>query len=136
MVVFGGVYGGLRSRTLRRQPPLALASGQFSPQGIQSRTPELLERTEPVAGLPGALGVHRVESARALGTHGGEAVITKDLQLLRDRRLADPEFGLHLGADLSGAEFAPGQHLEDAAPDGVTQDIESVHELMIASSLI
>ncbi|GAA1119632.1 hypothetical protein GCM10009670_06550 [Citricoccus alkalitolerans] len=63
-------------------------------------------------------------------------MIAKDLQLLRDRRLADPELGLHLGTDLSCAELAPGQHLKDAAPDGVTEDIESVHGSMLAPILI
>jgi hypothetical protein len=47
--------------------------------------------------------------------------------MLRDRWLGDAELPLDHRADVARGLLAVGEHLHDAPPDGVAQDVERVH---------
>jgi hypothetical protein len=54
-------------------------------------------------------------------------VLAQDPQVLRDRGLGDPELGLHDRAERPRRLLAIGEQLEDAAADGIAQNVEGVH---------
>ena len=69
----------------------------------------------------------RVPPAGAFGANGGKARIAEDFEVLRDGGLGDAEFGGdHLDHFARGV-LARRQHLEDAAADGIAEDVEGVH---------
>jgi hypothetical protein len=45
--------------------------------------------------------------------------------------LRDPELGLDDGCDRTGGQLAVGKQLQDPPPDGVTEDVERVHDRSI-----
>src|SRR5690606_24219303 len=125
---------GRRWRSRMRAGPLELSAPLLTPRDLRAQRHQLVgpvaaEVVEPGVDLLQWRGVERVEAARAFGADGGEARVAEDLQMLAHRGLADAELG---GDDLD--DFARGvllhrQQFEDAAADGIAEDVEGVHHM-------
>ena len=115
----------------------ALATaGEFGGEGIEVRLPEPAERIEPRVGDLEGRRVDGVEAASAVGAHGGESRLAQHAQVLRDRGLRDAELARDDLAEVAGAALAVREQLDDAPADRVSEDVERVHDTMIALSLI
>lgn len=78
--------------------------------------------------LPQPSRVDGVKSARSFGAYGGEAGLPEHSQVLRHRRLSDAKLRRDRCHHSTGRMLARGQELEDPTPDGITEDIQSVHK--------
>ena len=78
--------------------------------------------------LPQRSRVDGVKSARSFGAYGGEAGLPEHSQVLRHRRLSDAKLRRDRCHHSTGRMLARGQELEDPTPDGITEDIQSVHK--------
>ena len=108
-------------------PPCASAARELGAERVEPLLPELPEPGDPVLDLTERLGVERVEASRPLGAHGREPARAQDPQVLGDGRLADGELLPHERDDLARGPLTLGEVLEDAAADGVAQDVERFH---------
>ena len=91
---------------------------------------------EPVIDLAERGGVDGIEPPGPGGPDRREPAVAQDLQVLRDRRLRDPELRLDDGADLPGGMLTIGEQLQDPPTDRVAEDVEGVHEAIVKSVLI
>lgn len=72
-----------------------------------------------------------VETASALGSDTGEAVLPQHPQVLGDSWLTDPELRLNDGDDLSRRVLLIQQHFQDPTADRIAEDIEGLHETYV-----
>ncbi len=115
------------SSSWRREPPLALAASELRRKGIEALLPEPSEVAEPLVELAERWRVNRIQPAGASCPDRREPTVPEDLQVLRHRRLRDPELILDGGRDRPGRQLTFGQELQDPAPNGIAQDVERVH---------
>ena len=98
-----------------------------------------LQRVEALAPLPAQVGepafdadkrgaVEGVEAAGAFGADVGESALPQDTQLTRDSGLGESELRPHDIDHLASGALARGQQLEDAPPDGITENVECLHD--------
>ncbi len=83
---------------------------------------------EPALDALERLAVQRVEPTGAFGANAREAALPEHAQLPRDGRLRKSELDPYDVDNVTGAALAGGKQLEDAAPDGVAEDVEGFHE--------
>jgi len=76
-------------------------------------------------------GVDRVEAAGAVGPHVHEPALPQHPEVLRHRRLRDPELGLDRLRDRPRGCLALEQEFEDAPAHRVAEDVERVHQLPV-----
>ena len=67
-------------------------------------------------------------AAGAVGAHADETGIAENAQVLRHRRLGDPELVPHDPGDRARRQLIVDEQLEDAAAHGVAEDVEGVHQ--------
>src|SRR5690606_40710194 len=94
---------------------------------IEARPPEGAEAVEPLVHLAEGGGLHRVQPARTLRAHGGEAALSQHTQVLGDGRLRDAELALHHLDDLARRPLALRQQLEAAPSHGIAENVERMH---------
>src|SRR5438445_5809690 len=109
------------------QAAFSLAAGELGCQGVQVRCPVAAEAIEPRVHVLQGLVLYSVETARPVRPNGSEAAIAQHLEVLRHGRLGDAELSLNDLADGTRGLFAIGEQLQDAASDGVTEDVEGMH---------
>jgi hypothetical protein len=85
------------------------------------------EWVEPRIDLLERRRVHGVQAACAVRSDAREAAVAQDPEVLRDRRLADPELRLDDVGDGAGRALAVGEELKDPSSYRVAQDVERVH---------
>ena len=100
------------------------------------RRPVPAEPVEPGVGCLQPDRINGVEPARALGPNSGEARLPQHAQMLGNRRLGDPELGLHHLTDRPGGKLTFGEQFEDPPPDGFAEDVERMHGPSIAFAFI
>ena len=110
----------------RRAAAFAAAARELGLQGVEVRRPEAAEAVEPGVDVAQAVGVDRVQAAGAVGADRGEAGLAQDAQVGRDAGLGDAELALDDRADRARGLLAVGEQLEDAAADGIAEDVEGV----------
>ena len=98
--------------------------------------PEAAELLEPLVGSREWAGFDGIDAPRPLGAGDREAGLAKHAEMLRDGGLGDPELALHDRAEFSGAVLAVREQFEQAPSHGVTQNVQRVHGLILASELI
>ena len=91
--------------------------------------PEAAEVVEPGVDFAQGGGVEGVDAAGAVDADVGEARVAEDFEVLGDGGLADAELALDERDDLPGGVLAAGEKLEDAAADGIAEDVEGVHHI-------
>jgi hypothetical protein len=106
-------------------------AGKLGLQRVEVRRPELTEAVEPGVGIAQPGWIDRVQATRAFGAGGGEASFAEDAEVSRYARLGDAELTLDDGGDGARGEFAHGEELEDAAADGIAEDVERVHHSLL-----
>ena len=106
---------------------LARRPRELGLQGVQVRRPESAESLEPRVDVAHGRGVDRIKAAGADGAYRGEARHAQDAQVGRDAGLRDAELALDDLADRASGLLAVGKQFEDAASDGIGEDVEGVH---------
>ena len=110
------------------EAPLPLAARELRGERVEALLPEPPELLEPRIDLVERRRVDGVEPPGAIRPDRREPAVAQDLEVLRDRRLRDPELGLDDGGDRPGGVLAFGEELQDPPPDRVAEDVERVHE--------
>ena len=103
------------------------AAGDLGGERVQVRGPVRAKAVEPGVDVAQRLRLDRVEPPGALGAHRREAGLAQHPQVLRDRRLGDPELVPDDLGDRARRVLAGGEQLEDASADRVAEDVERVH---------
>jgi hypothetical protein len=100
-----------------------LASSQLGAEGIEPGAPVLAELVEPAIHFLQWVGIDGIQSPGPFGAYGSKAGLPQDTQMLRYRRLANPEFcGDNLN-DRTGRMFSRSQKLQDPTPYRITEDV-------------
>ena len=97
-------------------------------ESIELVGPEDPEPRQPVIDVAQGRHVELVVAAGALGPDLGEAGLAQHLEMLADCRLGDAEFARDHVDHLARGQIADGQQFEDAAADGIAEDVEGVHQ--------
>jgi len=108
------------------EPPVP-AAPYLGVQRVQPLLPEAAVPLQPRFHLEQRIRVQGVQAASAVHAHGREAVLTQHLQVLGDRRLADPELRPHRRRQLPRGRLPVGEQFQQPAPDRVAEDVERVH---------
>jgi hypothetical protein len=106
---------------------LALAASQFGRKRVEALLPEATERVEPGVDLVERRRIDGIQPPGALRPDRRETAVAQDPEVLRDRRLRDPELRLDDRRDRPGRLLASGQQLEDPPSDWVAKDVKGVH---------
>lgn len=88
--------------------------------------PEAAELRDPGVGLTERASVDGIDTARSLDADVNEAAFTQRAEVLGDGGLGDSEFAPDDLREAAGALLAAGQQFQDAAADGISENIESV----------
>src|SRR5690606_21056868 len=118
-----------------RLAPGLLTAGDLGGEGIELVVPEAPEWIEPLLDFLERAGVDRIEPALGVRPHVREPVVPQHAQVLRDRRLADPELGCDYLDDRPRAALSIGKQLQDPSPHGVTENVECVHQAPVSALL-
>jgi hypothetical protein len=118
------------------EAPLAFATCELGGEGVKTLRPEVAKVVQPHVDLVERCRVDGVEPPRPLGPDRREAAVPEDLEVLRDRRLRDPELGLDDRGESSRGHLAFGEQLEDSPSDRIAEDVERVHERILKVQLI
>ena len=113
--------------------PHALTASDFGIECIEGLIPESAESFEPSVNVTPALRLDRIEAAGAFGANVREAIVPEHAQVLRHRGLRDAELGLNDLDDVPRGELAAGEQFENASPDGIGEDLESMHQVSAGS---
>jgi hypothetical protein len=111
----------------------ALAPRKLGGKRIQWLCPEPPIPVQPRVDLLQRRWIDGVEAAGAIRSHSRESTVAQHPEMLRHRRLGDPELGLHDGADLAGRLLAVCEQFQDPAPHRITEDIERMHADIISA---
>ena len=103
------------------------AACEFRFQRVEALAPLPSQVSDPALDSVESVGPERVQPARALGAHVGEAALSEHAQLPRDGGLREPELCLDDVDDLAGTAFTGREQLEDSPSDGVAEDVEGLH---------
>ncbi|HVV44090.1 MAG TPA: hypothetical protein VHC72_02765, partial [Bryobacteraceae bacterium] len=88
--------------------------------------PKAAELSDPGVGLLERARVDGVDAARSVDPDKNETALTKRTQMLRDGGLRDAEFVADHAGQAASVLLTGGQQLEDATPDGISENVESV----------
>ena len=114
-------------RLRRLQTPLALASSDFRCERVQSLRPGATQAIEPRVDLRERRAGELVDATLPVYAGAREVRVAKHAQVLRHSRLRDVELTLNRLDNLAGCPRLLGQQLEDAAPNGIAEDVERLH---------
>lgn len=117
-------------------PSGSLAACYLGLQRIQPAFPEPAELLQPRVDFLQRGAVDGVEAALAVHAYGREAGFAQDLQVLRHRGLRDPELALNDLDHLACHLLAFGQQLQDAAPLGITENVQRMHQRLPGTSAL
>ena len=76
-----------------------------------------------------------IQPPLTVGPHGREAGVAEHLEVLGDRGVRDAELHADDLGQLTRGPLAVGEQGQQAAPDGVTEDVEGVHPAIVAHTL-
>ncbi len=88
--------------------------------------PEAAELRDPCVRLTERASVDGIDTARSLDADVNEAAFTQRAEVLGDGGLGDSEFAPDDLCEAAGALLAASQQFQDAAADGISENIESV----------
>src|SRR3712207_242036 len=133
MCCFGSIIGGspivlvVGLAGFPGEASLTFAAGHLGGHRVQVRRPEAPELPEPGVRLAQGGLLHRVEPARAVRPHGGEAVVAQHLEVLGDGGLGDAELGPDDLGEGAGGLLAVGEQFQDAPANGIAEHVERMH---------
>jgi len=108
--------------------PRSLAASDLGVQRVEALPPRRAVCRQRRVGCAETFGSQRVEAPGAVGSHGDEALIAQDAQLAGYRGLGDAELRRCGRRQFACGALARNQLVEDAAADGIAEDVEGVHE--------
>src|SRR5262245_19491909 len=106
---------------------LSFTARQLGLRRVEVRRPEAADAVEPGVDVAQPGWIDRVEAAGSLGAGGREASFAQHPQVGGDARLGDAELALDDAAHRAGGQLAVSEEFEDAAADGIAEDVEGVH---------
>src|SRR5690606_22453174 len=109
--------------------PRALAAGDLGGERVEPDLPEAAEALDPLVDLLERGYIDGIDATRPFTAHVRKAALAQHLEVLRHRRLADAEFGLDHLDDLARRVLAFRQQFENAAANGIAEDVEGVHQV-------
>ena len=113
-----------------RVPPLAFPSRNFRRQCVHLRFPEISELPDPAVHRLQPRRIHRIESPLRVRPHPCKSAFAQHLEMLRHRRLRDPELFLS-PPRLRRTPSPPTEQFEDAPAHWIREDVEDVHQLPV-----
>src|SRR5215207_8880163 len=106
---------------------LLLHPGEMGLEGVEGLVPVPAVLLHPLGDLAERRRVDCVQSAGPLRPNDGEAAVPEHAQMLRDRRLRNPELPLHDTADVPRRALAADEEVENPTADRVAENVERVH---------
>jgi hypothetical protein len=94
---------------------------------MKALSPKTAKLVEPGVHRLERLCIQGIDTARPVDADSGESILAQDAQVLRHTRLGDAELPFNLFGYRAGRLLTCGEDLENAAPNGVAQDVEGVH---------
>src|SRR5262249_44832412 len=107
--------------------PLPFAPRDLCRERVQLRLPKTPELADPGIHRLKSRNIHRIEPSLRLRPDPGEAALPQDLEVLRHRRLRNPELASYRRYHLPRGHFPPAKQFEDTAAHRIGQDVKDVH---------